>query len=120
MEYIPPSVAPVTAFISDTVGWKVNITMPESTDRFLIGLSLPFSVGEAALTAVSVEYSFIGSNIACGSRLLLTDTFTSEVNSTQMTNLNVDLGYISNVGMYYYKVSIEDIITNLSSERVSS
>jgi len=96
----PPTTGVVYGSISEIQTWNVSILLRETTDHLYLTILLPHANSEARITAVDVQYAFIGSNIACGHDLTIIATPVSEVSSTQITKIVADLGFISNLGKY--------------------
>lgn len=95
----PPNAGAVTAFISDYVTWGVNLHLPQTTDRYVMTIDTPYSAGEAHLTLVNASYVGAGNDIGCSQNTTVSFTMLSALSTSQMTQMTVDLGVISNTGM---------------------
>lgn len=95
----PPNAGAVIAQISDYVTWGVNLHLPQTTDRYIMTIDMPYSAGEAHLTLVNASYVAAGNDIGCSQNTTVSFTLLSALSTSQMTQMTVDLGVISNTGM---------------------
>lgn len=91
-----------SAHIGDNFEVKVNISLSQLKDNFVLFIRLPYSGGRAMITAMDVYISHIGGNFACNSCISVTTGYTTEVMSSQRTLIEVGLGFISNTGRPYH------------------
>ncbi|CAC5402563.1 unnamed protein product [Mytilus coruscus] len=97
---LPPTTLPVIVKISETVSWKVQLYFPVTSDRFQITAHTPVSGGEGHLTVMSAKYIYIGAGLSCGDFLeILSVSSLSDVSNQQMTKLDLDLGFLSYLGL---------------------
>ncbi|XP_076088695.1 uncharacterized protein LOC143059091 [Mytilus galloprovincialis] len=97
---LPPTLLPVIVKISETVSWKVQIYFPVTSDRFRITAHTPVSGGEGHLTVISAKYTYIGTSLSCSDFLeILSVSALSDVSNQQMTRLDLDLGFVSYLGL---------------------
>lgn len=96
----PPNAGLVYAFISDYVTWGVDLHLPTTTDRYVMTITMPYSAGEAHFTVINATYVASGKNIGCSQNTTVTATLASALPTSQMTQMTVDLGVISNTGKH--------------------
>ncbi|XP_062617688.1 uncharacterized protein LOC134279333 [Saccostrea cucullata] len=92
----PPSAGVVYASISEFVKWGVKLELPRTTDRYTMTLIMPTSAGEAHLTVVNASHVASEIGIGCSQNTTVGTTLTSDLSTTQMTQMTVDLGVLSN------------------------
>lgn len=84
--------------------WGVQLVLPETTDNFVVNVSLPKSAGAAIMTGIDAAVSFVGPNIAFPANVDVLTTLVYGLGNSQPTTLILNLRRVSNVGKYAYLI----------------